>query len=369
VKQANIFALVTVLLTVICNTAFGYDPYTGRFQQQDPVGTGPRMVSGPYGPRFIGLNGPTPPNPNAQTVQGIPIAHIQATITHNPKTAAAFNAIGASQYDDGLNAYQYTGSNPVNRIDPMGLAWYVNRNGGVTASAWPIISPDTVKELSSKIGLEYMEFKKWLVRSGDIRTEDGIKTFDNLLGTDKICPNQKFSIPNTVLTYWAGELGWLGRGLVNWERDTTYLQSLGFATEYNSGQTASGFESYLYNKTASKELHGIFFWGHGYPMEDKKTKIRWWDGLVTDHYNAQTYLNNDNEYDDFTYLSRYVNWHNNVQYRLGLGLIYACGGKHSMPGNFSSNSIHWGPTGVMIPVGTPPVSDFIKPGDQGTYRW
>lgn len=359
-KQAKITVLATVLLTVICNTAFGYDPYTGRFQQQDPVGTGPRIISGPYGPRFIGLNGPTPPNPNAQTVQGIPVAHIQATIAHNPQTAAAFSAIGASQYDDGMNAYQYTGSNPVNRVDPMGLAWYVNRNGGATATAWPIISPDTVKNLSSKIGLEYMEFKKWLARSSDIRTENGVKTFENLLGTDKICPNQRFSIPNTVLTYWAGELGGLGRGLVNWERDTTYLRSLGFATEYNSGQTASGFESYLYNKSASKELHGMFFWGHGVPDNNDY----YW-GLITD---LEKYRVAKDDNMQRAYITNYRNnW--KLEYRLALGLIYACGGKYTKIGNFSSNSIHWGDTGTLIPIGTPPVSDHIKPGDQGTNRY
>lgn len=119
-KQVKILTLVIIALSVACNVAFGYDPYTGRFQQQDPVGTGPRIVSGSHGPRFIGLNGPTPPNPNMQTIQGIPIAHIQATIAHNPQTAQAFSAVGANQYDDGMSTYQYTGSNPVNRVDPMG---------------------------------------------------------------------------------------------------------------------------------------------------------------------------------------------------------------------------------------------------------
>ena len=31
-------------------------------------------------------------------------------------------------------------------------------------------------------------------------------------------------------------------------------------------------------------------------------------------------------------------------------------------------NLPWGDTGTLIPIGTPPVSDHIKPGDQGTNR-
>ncbi len=66
-----------------------YDPGTGRFLQNDPNG------------------------------QALAIANALAM---NGQTRAVFASLSAStQYADGLNLYQFVGSNPVNRIDPTGL--------------------------------------------------------------------------------------------------------------------------------------------------------------------------------------------------------------------------------------------------------
>lgn len=346
--------LAVITLSIVCSFAFGYDPYTGRFQQQDPIGTGPRVISGPHGPQFVGLHGPTPPNPNAQTVQGIPVSHIQATVAHNPQTTQAFSAIASNQYDDCMNAYQYTGSNPVNHVDPMGLAWYVNRNGGATAIASVIVSYDTIDNLAGKIGLDVGEFREWVTLSGEVKTDNGMKNLTNLSSSDKICPNQRVRVPNTVLAYWAGEFGENGKKWVHWDRDVSYLSSLGFSMNDTAGWSAKQFEEYLETETANKNLHGMFFWGHAvYTKDTNNNKI--YIGLTTDHEKRKI----------FGYQTMYADW--KMDYKLGLGLMFACGGAAAEPGRFTGD-IFWGMSGTLVPIGTPAVSSIIKPGDQETNR-
>jgi len=91
------FVIVTaaLLLTAIASPAQAmYHPGMGRFMQRDP---GPGGMFGSM-PSRIG----------------------RASI--------------ADQYADGMNLYQYVGSNPVNRVDPLGLEVY-----GHKWTIWPTV--------------------------------------------------------------------------------------------------------------------------------------------------------------------------------------------------------------------------------------
>jgi len=148
----------------------GYDPVTGRFHQQDPLGRGPRIVHTSHGPQWVGTNGPQVSDP--RPVAPNPMAGL-GNIGSNPNmdyAIAQMNSVGRpnihpqvaaqqryaslksrvqtavisvhdaqsqlqtgrwlaqkqlvmpeDQYLDGMNLYQYCISNPVSYVDPYGL--------------------------------------------------------------------------------------------------------------------------------------------------------------------------------------------------------------------------------------------------------
>ncbi|MCD6380653.1 hypothetical protein J7M07_09450 [bacterium] len=91
-----VFLMAPAFCLLIFSVAFGmYNPRTGRFLQQDSLGTKPEVVFTGGGPRIIGTKGPYVPNPN------------------DPMSSL-------NQYIDGMNLYEYVKSNPIMLIDPTG---------------------------------------------------------------------------------------------------------------------------------------------------------------------------------------------------------------------------------------------------------
>ena len=335
-RHLIVILIVTGMLFVVFsdNTHAEYDSTTGSFLQQDPLGTVPEGYKN----------------------------------TFNSKR----------QYNDGMNLYEYVKSNPLAGIDPLGL-WMVHRDNGPTALAMTLFGVgDTMSTLAKKIGLEGSEFKKWasIVSSKDmysqslglptsnvVYTKNGPKKLHELTPNTKICAGT-VQIPNTVLTYWAGVLGNTGKWWVYWKQDADALKRRGFNTKYADGWSSSAFESYLYSQTASKHLHGIYFWGHGglykwtepYNIFDPFNLFRKgeWGTLVVDV----------NDHSDYKY-----NW--NLEYKLGLGVLWACGSNAAII-HFSSNSIFRGSENVLVPHGFhlfgEPMNKIIPPGTQGTKQ-
>jgi len=253
-------------------------------------------------------------------------------------------------YIDGMNAYEYGGSNPVSRSDPFGLRWFVWRNGWWKALAVVNVGPpDTIEALADKIRLEVSEWRKWLTLSGNyVCTANGRIHKTRLTATTPICPGEKFKVPNTILTYWAGEFDGFGKKWVNWRRDVRTLQRRGYKTDEHDGWTGLGFNLYISAKTRSRELQGVFFWGHGfskYPDPD--------GGLVTDPGRYRKTGLSD------TYRTYFKEWY--PKYKIGVGVLFACfsnnGGRH-----FSTNAFFKGYSMKMWPVATPPVSRIVPPG-------
>ena len=88
--------MMSVFCLLIFSISFGmYHPRTGRFLQQDSLGTKPEIVFTDRGPRIIGTKGPYVPNPND------PMGSL-------------------NQYIDGMNLYEYVKSNPIMLTDPIG---------------------------------------------------------------------------------------------------------------------------------------------------------------------------------------------------------------------------------------------------------
>jgi len=114
--------MITATLLAGTNAALaGYDPVTGRFQQQDPLGTGPRVVFTDSGPKFVGLTGPKPPSAQMNKPPHIVNPTVVRTGANTHQIYDPAYAVGASQYADGMNLYEYTMSNPISNADPLGL--------------------------------------------------------------------------------------------------------------------------------------------------------------------------------------------------------------------------------------------------------
>jgi len=296
-----------------------YHPGLGRFMQRDPVGTA-----------------------------------LEPPMTRNVSGSQFTQRDPTEQYQDGLNLYQYVGSNPVGYTDPFGL-WRIKREGSKLAGA-EAEKDDTVEKLAKDIGLDPAEFQKWLTLArGQIKDATAVaKNLRSLKATDIICVGEKVEIPNTVLAYWAGEIGGFGKWWVMWGTDVGTLKERGFNVPEHQGWAAKGLETEIQTATGAKELHGIFFWGHGYD----KTAVRS-GGVLTD----------SDKKEDAAYYSSFASW--NAAYKPAFGVLFACYTQNARS-LFSTNAVFWGSQGVLVPHGLhlfgPTIDSLLPPGAQGTKK-
>jgi len=255
------------------------------------------------------------------------------------------------------NPYLFVQSRPVIQVDWSGL-WKCNRKGGLKA---PCVAEegDTLSTLAEQVGLNPVEWRKWATIEGKVKTEENSKTEQELTSRTKIAPGQVVHVPNTIVAYWAGELGLFGMWWVSWDEEVRYLEERGFYVGQPQPLTASRFQNLMRSFSEAKILHGLYFWGHGFRYTVSQGQERWNPGIMT--------LKESNVG------SPYSNW--NLDYELGFGLMYCCYGRFGRR-YFSRNAEFWGKYGVLNPVfgeylvpfhgHIPSVSEILLPGEQGT---
>jgi len=122
------FTMTAIMFILLSSISFGmYSPQTGRFMQQDPIGTAPRVVHSSHFPKVVGTKGIVAPNTNSaasvksQSHNNAPIiaANQIYAVQNDQKPIEVYN-----QYIDGMNLYQYVISNPIILLDPSGLKVY-----------------------------------------------------------------------------------------------------------------------------------------------------------------------------------------------------------------------------------------------------
>jgi hypothetical protein len=334
--------LIAVLAGIVAVAVFAadasamYHPTLGRFTSRDP-GPGGAMRGGAAGPASAG-----------------------AFIPRDPT--------GNNHYGDGMNLYQYVGSNPIVRADPSGLKWQIDRDGlHMKARAIPERG-DTVAGLATEIGLSPTDAIKWitweptdsyLLHNGKLLKKGGTgyKTVN-----DPMTGCEWFEVPNTVLAYWAGDFAGLGRFWVRWQQDVATLRARGFVVDEQKGWTGARWETELIEMTKYKDLHGVFFWGHGVIG---RGIIPWWDtfGLITNPKSGWVGLDLGGGEQ-----TTYARWR--PEYQLGLGILWACGTDPTAKPFFSG--IFKGFSGVGVPHGShlygPSVAELLPPGSQGTRK-
>ena len=263
-------------------------------------------------------------------------------------------------YVDGMNLYEYVGSQPVERGDPSGLLWLIARNQHLKARAEVWFAPATINDLALRIGLNGGEFKEWVTASGSIKTENGMKKLETLNPSERICPGEHVEVPNTVLAYWAGVgKGW-GKAAVGWQRDIDYLAALGFDVYEREGWTGQEFEENLKLGTKEKVLHGLFAWGHGAGPSLFSPPVV----FITDNGEWEKASDAAGRR---TWETRWDDWPMSLKYKLALGILNFCGGHRAETNNFSGNAIFWGGPDLMWPlIDSTRVENVIEPGDQAT---
>ena len=107
--------------------------------------------------------------------------------------------------EGGENLYIFCGNDSLNNWDLLGEKWKVERTGGARASALTE-RDDRVADLASLVGLGILEDQRWLTAPS--RGTIPASAYEQMTGCER------FETPNTVIAYWAGNLGWAGRWYV-----------------------------------------------------------------------------------------------------------------------------------------------------------
>ncbi len=135
------------------------------------------------------------------------------------------------------NLYRYCGNEPVICVDPSGL-WKIDRANGQTAVATSE-KGDTIGTLASKIGLYVCKFPQWLTLpkwtsfvSPRMRASRGfVENYYLQLANAKLCPGQKFEIPNRIMCLWYGDVGGTGQASA-FDPYVQGFKTLGFDVRY-----------------------------------------------------------------------------------------------------------------------------------------
>lgn len=228
--------------------------------------------------------------------------------------------------------YVFVANDPVNAVDFAGL-WRIQRAGGSKASAKPDPG-DTVAGLAGIIGLNALEYRNWLSLVGPTPMPAAVN--------QPITQCSEFRIPNTVVAYWAGNAGAIGRWWVSWNSSVGYLQDRGFnvVNFHHTRGDRYRLRDELLSRADAKALHGLYFWGHG------NTQV-----LASKHGDVLV---------DYARFS--------LSYKMALGLVFACDSNSGRSAFMSGNGIWNGYTGILYPL--PPwtfdADKYIHPGNQAT---
>jgi hypothetical protein len=232
------------------------------------------------------------------------------------------------------------------------FGWIVDREGGGYADASCGVN-SSVDELAAKIGLSASDYTKWLspADGGSLPSSS----------SEKMTTSRTFHIPNVVVCYWAGNVGGLGQSWVDWDDSVTYLKALGFdVAEYTHEQGSfDALQSILETSAEAKQLHGLYFWGHGDGMG-----LYAGDGAMSVTDQVLAYLDHWEDPNRFIKGIR-------LPYKMALGLVFSCHsnfGKHALV-SCAPGCIWHGYTNVLVPLSDPDAfsaDNYIHPGDQET---
>lgn len=255
----------------------------------------------------------------------------------------------------GENVYRFVDNDPLSHIDALGLWKEKPGNKGKEMAEYQAEKGDTIAGLGGIRGLKPSEYKKWL--TGKMPASEN----------EEVCGDYK--VPNTVIAYWAGAGGFLGRLYTGWRGNVSRLRSKGYKVEeyhfklpkkkktpwYFSNGTLGGYTEVMVGGSPkgdlqtkltaagqARRLQGLYFWGHGGES-----------GLYADsgyYFGSQTLMV---RYETVT-----------VPYGMGLLWVYACESCHAQTSLGSGEpgmDVRGSATGTMIPL---PFGFYIDTGSE-----
>ena len=268
--------------------------------------------------------------------------------------------------DGGLNLYGFVGNDGVDKWDNLGMWIGPERTKGKENGKKGTWGRDkdkpkadvcaenndyTWEGLGNKIGLNWADADKWVT------------------GYEKKPTAGKwYQVPNTVVAYWSGKDMFTIRGKtvgkrgVAWNESVNYLKELGFYVieSANDKNRYLQFQRTIQDQSKRKTLHGVYYWGHGgngglWP-DEKRSTIDLKYGSIFDDSHQETVATVPIV---------------NLQYKLALGLVFACSSDSAKPflsAKPAPNAIWNGYPGLLVPFGNFYVGRWIKPGDQSTQK-
>lgn len=191
---------------------------------------------------------------------------------YDPKIGKWISADPIGFEGEDANLYRYVGNSTTRTADPIGL-WSIQRQGGAKANVISELD-DQIGDLGPMLGLDSNEknWEDWLtVTSDPVHLSNGSSVDGRALtGKMKLCADQEFKVPNTMISAWFGDAGWLGKKWVGWSRNNQDLGKLGFKVvtfdndRYSDPDTAkSVFLGMVNSHSKNKSLHGLYAMGHG----------------------------------------------------------------------------------------------------------
>lgn len=182
--------------------------------------------------------------------------------------------------------------------------------------------------------------------------------------------SRRFRIPNTVVAYWGGAVGGWGKDRVDWDPSVSYLKDLGFRVEEYEHRSRIqiappqrlALQKILENRGREKELHGLYFWGHGYEPYPSAGLVSHLGGNPGDPLEGDPLVWYGNK--PVTAPDKPID----LPYAMALGLVFACDsdtGRNVLV-HHQGGEIWKGFSGTLIPIPPLHVSRWIKPGMQRT---
>ncbi|MDR2651809.1 MAG: hypothetical protein LBC68_05790, partial [Prevotellaceae bacterium] len=161
------------------------------------------------------------------------------------------------------------------------VQWQVKRNNNQTQATAVPANGQTIVDLANLIGLDASAWQSWLFHAPNstvkiINSNGTISeiNFSQLTLEHKLSSENTFKVPNVILVLYAGHAGGLGKVMMQWTSEITYIKEAGFCVKEiktngdPADKLAFAVKRDVRSYSISKELQGIYIgWCHGSPAE------------------------------------------------------------------------------------------------------